>query len=98
MATLAEGYIHLKPYLASRGRLGDIGELGQRAAVEIAKRVYGGNGTLQVKIEEGSAKAWFTVAASLAAAIAAYPNLRPGTIALVMKARDFGGCGKKLSR
>ena len=91
MATLAEGYIHLKPYLASRGRLVDIGELSQAAAVEIAKRVYGGNVTLQVKIEEGSAKAWFTVAASLAAAIAAYPNLRTGTIALVNDAREFGG-------
>jgi hypothetical protein len=91
MATLAEGYIHLKPYLASRGRLIDVGELSRTAAVEIAQRVYGGNVTLQVRIEEGSAKAWFTVAAGLATAIAAYPNLRTGTIALVNDAREFGG-------
>lgn len=90
MATLAEGYIHLKPYMASRGRLIDIGELSQAAAVEIAQRVYGGDVWLHTRIEEGSAKAWYTVVASLAAAIIAYPNLRTGTIALVNDAREFG--------
>ncbi len=91
MAALAEGYIHLNPYMASRARLVEIGELSQAAAIDIAQRVYGGNVTLHVKIEEGSAKAWFGVAAGLATAIGMYPNLRTGTIALVNDAREFGG-------
>jgi hypothetical protein len=91
MATLAEGYIHLKPYLASRGRLVEIGELSQVAAEDIAQRVYGGNVTLHIRIEEGSAKAWFTVVAGLATAIGTYPTLRAGVIALVNDAREFGG-------
>jgi hypothetical protein len=90
MATLAQGYIHLNPYMASRGRLAEIGETSQAAAVDIAERVYGGGVTLEVRIEEGSAKAWFTVLAGLATAIGAYPTLRTGVIALVKDARDFG--------
>lgn len=91
MATLAEGYIHVNPYMASRGRLVEIGEVCSAAAVEIAQRVYGGGVTLYIRIEEGSAKAWFGVVAGLAGAIAAYPNLRTGAIALSNDAREFGG-------
>ena len=91
MATLAEGYIHLNPYMASRGRLVEIGELSQAAAVEIAQQVYGGGVTLHIIIEEGSAKAWFSVVAGLAGAIAAYPNIRTGAIALVKDAQEFAG-------
>lgn len=89
MADIAQGYIHLKPFDLSREP-----EIVGDAILEDAKRVaitiYDFPLRLDVRLEEGSLRAWIGVAALLYPAIASYPDFKQGAQELYNDAKNFG--------
>jgi hypothetical protein len=75
VAQLAQAYIHLKPYHASRKKLQRLGKSTDILAADIAKRIYGGNVVIDVQFEEGSLRVRVTVIGTLAATLAVYSTV-----------------------
>jgi hypothetical protein len=100
MAQLAQAYVHLRPYRVTRGLLDELGDYTEQTAIEAIKRIYGGNVTVEIKIEEGSLKAWVTVLGVLYVGadiahktygtIADYKGFKDSIVELCKDAREFG--------
>jgi hypothetical protein len=65
LAQLAQTYIHLSPYSVSRKKLNALGRRAERIAIKAAQDVYGGDVTVDVRLEEGSLRTWISVAGVL---------------------------------
>lgn len=96
MAHLAQTYVHLRPYELNTETIQRLGTAIQESAEVAALKFYRGGVTIDVDLEEGSAKFWITVVGALSAVHVAY-----GTIAdykgfeesigeMVQDARSFG--------
>lgn len=70
MAQLAQAYLHLKPYFASRRKLQALGKFADAVASDAAKRIYAGGVVVDVELEEGSLIARVTVVGLLAGHLA----------------------------
>jgi hypothetical protein len=96
MAELAQTYIHLRPYEITRRRLDELGDYVQEIARNAARDVYGGNVTIDVKLEGGSLKVWVTVGGIINGLyigygiVADYKGFKEGIVDLCSEARAFG--------
>jgi hypothetical protein len=96
MAQLAQTSIHLRPYEITRRRLDELGDYVQEIARNAARAVYGGNVTIDVKLEGGSLKVWVTVGGIINAlyigygVVADYKGFKEGIVELCSEAREFG--------
>ncbi len=66
MAHLAQAYVHLKPYELTAEGINRLGSSVQESAIEAARNIYRGNVTVDIELEEGSAKLRATVLGVLA--------------------------------
>ena len=89
MADIAQGYIHLKPFDLSRAPE-VVGDAILEEAKRVATTIYAFPLRLDVRLEEGSLRAWIGVAALLYPAIASYPDLKQGARELYNDAKNFG--------
>lgn len=92
MAQLAQAYLHLKPYRASRRRLINLGKTAELLALEAAKRIYGGDVVVDVELEEGSLRVRVTVAGFLIAAygiVADYKGFKESVTELCNDAKQY---------
>jgi hypothetical protein len=96
MADLAQTYVHLRPYDVDVEDIRHLGAAAQEHAVAAAREIYRGNVTIDVTLEEGSAKLWVTVAGALTALhisygiIADYKGFKESIVAICEDAREFG--------
>lgn len=100
MTSLAQAYIHLKPYSAKPSQIKALGSYAKRTAAKSAREIYGGGVTILVEIEEGSLRTRVTVIAvalnilqggHLAySTIADLKGFQEGVSELCDQAREFG--------
>jgi hypothetical protein len=93
MTALAQTYIHLNPFEIDEVKINrfmsELEGFGKQAALELYSRPI----DLDIRIEEGSLKAWITVMGSIGAiyhGIAVYPDFKAGMETLVEDARTYG--------
>jgi len=67
MAQLAETYVHLRPYELTAESIHRLGLSAQESAIEAARTIYRGNVTVEIELEEGSAKLRAKLAGALTA-------------------------------
>jgi hypothetical protein len=91
VAQLAQTYIHLNPYEVSQKRLNALGRRAERIAIQKARTVYGGNVTVDVRLEEGSLRTWVSVAGALTiyGAIADYKGFKESVQEMCKDAREY---------
>jgi hypothetical protein len=100
VTSLAQAYIHLKPYSAKPSEIRALGSYAKRTAAKSAREIYGGGVTILVEIEEGSLRTRVTVIAItlnvLQGAHFAYSTIadlkgfQEGVSELCDQAREFG--------
>jgi hypothetical protein len=96
MAQLAQTYVHLRPYEITQDKLESLGDAAQEIARNAARDVYGGNVTIDVRLEGGSLKVWMTVVGVLSAihigygTVADYKAFKESIGELCNDARKFG--------
>lgn len=94
MAQLAQTYIHVKIDHLSDQDFYALVERLEIKATEIAFTVYGRDYDINIRIEEGSLKSWFTVIGPIVGGlyfgIAAFPEFEKGVIKLANYANSFG--------
>src|SRR5262249_24416733 len=96
------GYIHLRPYELTQGRLNELGPATELVAREVAQRVYQIEVTLDVLLEGGSLWVRIRVVGSIFltvyGAIADYKGFKDSISELCKDAREFGYdvCGEVL--
>jgi hypothetical protein len=96
MTELAQTYVHLRPYEIDAERINHLGIATQERAIAAARQFYRGNVTIDVRLEEGSARLWVTVAGVLSAlnigygAVADYKGFKDSIVAICEDARKFG--------
>ncbi|WPO43119.1 hypothetical protein [Tardiphaga sp. 42S5] len=97
MAQLAQAYLHLKPYKASRKKLSALVKVAEALSADAAKRIYDGGVTIDVELEEGSLVVRVTVIGLLAghlalesySKIADYKGFKESVVELCNDAREF---------
>lgn len=96
MTELAQAYIHLKPYSASRRDIQSLGRYAKRIAVRAAADIYGGEVEIEVQIEEGSLVTRVTVVGSIFSVLLAtygfvanYKGFKEGVVEMCGDAREF---------
>lgn len=93
MTTLAQAYIHLKPYSASEREIHSLGRYAQRIAAQAAIEIYGGGVEIDVQIEEGSLVTRVTVVGALLLAVhshvADYKGFRESIVEICEDAKEF---------
>lgn len=94
MTTIAEAYVHLRPYDLEGGKLDELGARAVLRAIEAFREAYKFDATLQVRLERGSAKVWVAVLTvsmpTLYNGIASWPDFKSGLHEAVQDARAFG--------
>src|SRR5262249_82804 len=94
MATLAQAYIHLRPYELNEARLQEFGSLIEALSREAAQLSFKQTVSIDVDIETGSAWTWVTVAGSIAfgvyGGIANYKGFKESIVEIEKDARNFG--------
>ncbi|MDA9533148.1 hypothetical protein [Bradyrhizobium sp. CCBAU 25338] len=96
MAHLAQTYVHLRPYELNAETIQRLGAAIQESAEFAALEFYRGGVTIDVDLEEGSAKFWITVLGALEIAhmaygtIADYKGFKESIGEMVQDARSFG--------
>ncbi len=96
MAHLAQTYVHLRPYELNAETIQRLGAAIQESAEVAALEFYRGGVTIDVDLEEGSAKFWITVLGALEIAhiaygtIADYKGFKESIGEMVQDARSFG--------
>lgn len=96
MAQLAQTYIHLQPYEITRARIGRLGDRVKELALNAGRDIYGGNVTIDVRLEGGSLKSWVTVVGIITAihvgydVISDYAGFKESIGELCNDARKFG--------
>jgi hypothetical protein len=94
VTTLAQAYIHLKPYSASERKVYQLGRYAQRVAAKAAIDIYGGGVEIEVQIEEGSLVTRITVIGALVLSgvyshIADYKGFKESIGEMCEDAREF---------
>lgn len=97
MAQLAQAYLHLKPYKASRKKLSTLVKVAEALSADAAKQIYDGGVTIDVELEEGSLVVRITVIGLLAghlalesySKIADYKGFKESIVELCNDAREF---------
>jgi len=94
MTQLAQAYIHLRPYSASKTEIQSLGRYARRVAIEAAAEIYGGGVEIEVQIEEGSLITRITVAGMLFVGgayshIADYKGFKESVVELCGDAKEF---------
>ncbi|MGY4198922.1 hypothetical protein [Bradyrhizobium sp. USDA 4520] len=93
MAHLAQTYVHLRPYGLNAETIQRLGAAILKSAEVGARDCYGGDVTVEVDLEEGSAKIWIAVLGALSAVygtIADYKGFKESIGEMVQDARWFG--------
>lgn len=97
MAQLAQAYLHLKPYKASRKKLNALVKVAEALSTDAAKRIYDGGVAIEVELEEGSLIVRVTVIGLLAghlaletySKIADYKGFKESIVELCNDAKEF---------
>lgn len=94
MTQLAQAYIHLKPYSASKADVQSLGRFAKRLAIKAAAEIYGGDVEIEVQIEEGSLITRITVVGMLFVGgayshIADYKGFKESVVELCGDAKEF---------
>jgi hypothetical protein len=96
MAELAQTYVHLRPYQINVENIDRLGTVAEQRAVTAARQIYRVDVTIDIRLEDGSAKLWVTVVGAVTAlhigygVVADYKGFKEGIVAICEDARTFG--------
>jgi hypothetical protein len=96
MAELAQTYMHLRPYDIDLESINRLGTAARERAIAAAQQIYHGNVTIDVRLEDGSAKLWVTVVGVLSALhfgygmVSDYKGFKESIVAICEDAQKFG--------
>lgn len=93
MANLAQTYIHLRPFSMTKTEAAEVAGRVQQQIRPVVEHIYRQDVVLDIRFEEGSLKAWFSIAGAIGALytfVATYKDFKEGVGELCSDAREFG--------